>query len=280
MGNSSSSAPTSSTPPPQPPMPVITAPVQRSPVLDGASGLHYSGRLYTNEASQLAADICNGATASVDQIKDIYTDPTTGKATGVSSPDLPIDEATKRISTTALQGHVGQLVSQGLIPGQIGNFDAQMTADKGFYATVKSEYCFYEARYIAALTQFLALVSDPHGADPKTTQPMLAQTVALNRRLNSLLEIINYIGNERAQSVNQRSPQIDKANDDLQSKMALLEAQKNFLESGDSVTRTQEEMIRYSAEKSRAMNIQIMFFVAVNVVALATVFQVYTTVGK
>ena len=37
--------------------------------------------------------------------------------------------------------------------------------------------------------------------------------------------------------------------------------------------------MRYSAEKSRAMNIQIVFFVALNVVALGTIITVYKTVG-
>jgi hypothetical protein len=38
-------------------------------------------------------------------------------------------------------------------------------------------------------------------------------------------------------------------------------------------------MMRYSAEKNRSMNIQIMFFVALNVVALGTVLTVYKNMG-
>jgi hypothetical protein len=34
-------------------------------------------------------------------------------------------------------------------------------------------------------------------------------------------------------------------------------------------------MMRFSGEKNRAMNIQIMFFVALNVVAIGTVMSVY-----
>jgi hypothetical protein len=61
----------------------------------------------------------------------------------------------------------------------------------------------------------------------------------------------------------------------VEAKLAVLAEQKNFLESSDATIQTQQEMLRYSAEKGRAMNIQIMFFVALNVVALGTVLTVY-----
>jgi len=102
--------------------------------------------------------------------------------------------------------------------------------------------------------------------------------VNLNKRLNSLLEILNYVGNSRARDVNERSPDIDKANVSLQDKINVLKKQQDFLTSSDTVTRTQEEMVRYSAEKNHAMNIQIIFFVAVNVIALGTIITVYKSV--
>jgi hypothetical protein len=153
-----------------------------------------------------------------------------------------------------------------------------MTADKAFYASIQTEYCFYEARYKAALTQFLTLVSDAHGADSGAVSSALTATVNLNKRLNSLLEILNYVGNSRARDVNERGSAIDKANASLQEKIDVLKKQQDFLTSSDSRIRTQEEMVRYSAEKNRAMNIQIMFFVALNVVALGTIITVYKSV--
>lgn len=262
MGNTSS----------QPPQQSIQLPMQRVPTVDGASGLHYSGRVYTNQVQQLSQDICNGASASVDQISDVMPN-------SISTTTLPVDDSTKRISTTALQGYIAQLESTGTIPGQMDSFDKQMRADKAFYASLQNEYCFYETRYVAAMTQFLALVSNPNGADQGAVTSTLASTVALNQRLNSLLEIINYVGNERAQMVNERSPAIDAANQALDQKLATLAEQQIMLTSGDARLKTQAEMIRYSAEKSRAMNIQIMFFVALNVVALGTVFTVYKSAG-
>jgi len=248
--------------------PSTTLETIRAPIADGASGLHYSGAVYTNQVQQLSKDLCNGATVSIDHIADVMPD-------GISSASLPLDATTQRISSSALQGYISELESRGLIPGQQGSFDQQMQADKAFYAAIQTEYCYYEARYVAAMTQFLALVSNPNGTDQNGVSGVLQSTQALNQRLNSLLEILNYVGNERARNVNVRGPEIDAANQQLDDRLARLAAQKEFLSSNDVRLKTQVEMIRYSAEKSHAMNIQIMFFVALNVVALGTVLTVY-----
>jgi len=248
--------------------PMATVPMVRTPVPDGASGLHYSGKLYMNEAAQLSQDICQGGTATADQIYDVC-------ANSISTASLPLDPQTNRISASALQGYVDTAVSKGLIPGETSSLQAQMAADAAFYAAVKAEYCFYEARYIAALTQFLTIASVQTGADQAALKKVLDQTVVLNKRLNSLLEIVAYVGNQRAQATNNRSTQITAANQALEAKLAVLTEQKNFLESSDATIQTQQEMLRYSAEKGRAMNIQIMFFVALNMVALGTVLTVY-----
>lgn len=274
MGNASSSSQTPSQPPPPqppapaPPMPVVSVPLQRVPTSDGASGLHYSGQVYMNQAPRLASGLCDGATVSPDQIGDIYPN-------SVSSPSLSVDGTTHRISQQALQGHVEGLIARGLIPGQAGDFSTQMAADKAFYAAVQAEYCFYEARYVAALSQFLNLVAAQPPAEGAAVQAALNQTIALNSRLNSLLEVINYVGNDRARQVNARGPAIEKANADIQAKLDTLNSQKKFLETSDAVERTQREMMRFSAEKNRAMTIQILFFVGLNVVALGTVLTVY-----
>lgn len=259
---------TTSLPVPAPPQPVINIPMQRVPAMDGASGLHYSGRIYLNQAEMMSKDICSSSSVTPDQI-------TVEMPNSISTASLPVDESTKRISATAIQGYVTNLVSAGKIPGQLPKFDDQVTADRAFYASVQTEYCYYEARYIAALTQFLTMIADPANTNSKGAQDALNQAVNLNRRLNSLLEIINYVGNDRAQKVNARGPEIDKANASLQEKIAALRAQTQMLQSADVRTRTQEEMMRFSGEKNRAMNIQIMFFVALNVVAIGTVMSVY-----
>jgi hypothetical protein len=250
-----------------PPVPVVTIPIQRVPTRDGASGLHYSGRLYANEFNATSMEMCEGG-VSPDKIND-------DMPKSISTATMAIDPNTKRIDAGQLGNYVKKLEVQGLVPGIKPNFDEQMTADKAFYSSIQTEFCFYQLRYVAALKQFLALVAAPQGADTTAT---LNSTVNLNKRLNSLLEIMNYVANSRAKTVDARAPKIIEANTKLQEKIAQLNAQKEFLQTSDVRIRTQEEMMRYSAEKSRAMNIQIMFFVALNVVALGTIITVYKTI--
>jgi hypothetical protein len=217
---------------------------------------------------KLTSDLCAGQSATVEQIGEVMPN-------SISTTTLPVDDGTKRISQPALESYVKSLVARGDAPGQFPEFNKQMEVDKAFYQKVRTEYCFYETRYVAALNQFLAVVSDPRGGDSSAA---LAATVTLNKRLNSLLEVMNYVGNDRARLVNDRSKKLNNYNDTLQEKIRILRAQQDFLQSGDVVLKTQGEMMRYSAEKSHATNIQIIFFVALNVVAIGTVLTVYKNV--
>jgi len=257
-----------------PPVPVGVLSNERNPTYDGASGLNYSGRVYANQFAALASDICKDSATGVtiNKVKDIMDK-------SISSPGLPVDDSTKRISATALAGHVNNLEGLGLIPGLKGTMDEQSKADRDFYAAVQNEYCFYESRYKVALTGFLTLVASSGASTDPQVQDLLDTTTKLNKRLNSLLEILNYVGNARARAVNNRSPQLEQASKALDEKIAILKAQKEYINSNDVKLRTQEEMIRFSAEKSVSMNIQIAAFVALNVVAISSVIFVYKSMG-
>ncbi len=274
QGQSSVSVPLPPPPPPAPgpPIPVVNLPLQRVPVEDGSSGLHYSGRVYTNTFSQMSTDICKGDTVKITQVEDIFPN-------GVSSVDIAMDDKTHRISAAALQTYVKNLVSTGKVPGEMSDMAKQVAADKAFYESVQSEYCFYESRYKVALQIFLSVVSDPRGADNTVIQKYLQIVIGINRRLNSLLEVLMAVSNDRARKVQAREADIMAANKTIQDQVAVLRNQREFLQSSDIRTRTQEEMMRFSAEKNRAMSNQIMFFVALNVVALGTIFTVYRGMG-
>ena len=246
----------------------------KTPIADGASGLHYSGQVYMNNVQMMTQEICSGGPVS-------YTDPnfSTQFPNGVTpSQSLPIDPTTNRITASAIHDYVENiLIPGGKVPDQMATIDAQIQADRTFYASVKTEYCYYEARYIGALTQFITEVSSTQ-ATATSGQAALATTIKLNVTLNTLLEIMNYVGNKRARAVNDRNNVIFVANQKVNKRLGELNAQQSFLQSSDVRLKTQSEMMRYSKEKNNAMNIQIMFFVALNVVALGTVFVVYKNV--
>jgi len=254
--------------------PSAQLPKVKTPIMDGTSGLHYSGKVYTNNVQMMTQNICPAGTVS-------YTDPTfTARFPNGVTPTQPlaIDPTTKRITASAIQNYVDNtLTPAGKVPEVKATIDEQIMADRTFYASVKSEYCFYEMRYIGALTQFITEVSALN-ATASSGQAPLTATINLNVTLNTLLEIMNYVGNKRARAVNDRNNDIFKANEKINARLSELAGQQAFLQSSDVRIKTQSEMMRYSKEKNNAMNIQIMFFVALNVVALGTVFVVYKNV--
>ena len=137
------------------PIQIQTLPIQRTGVQDGTSGLQYSGRLYTNQFQQHGADICKGARVDFKNVGDVLPN-------SISTTNLPVDATTNRISAANIQSYVKSLVDQKIIPDSVSNFEQQLALDSAFYESVQREYCFYETRYKAALTQFLELVSDVH----------------------------------------------------------------------------------------------------------------------
>ena len=69
-------------------IPFATIPVRREPIPEGASGLHFpADRIYANSLQRMSSDICNGATASVDQINDVMPGSisTTTETAGIQS---------------------------------------------------------------------------------------------------------------------------------------------------------------------------------------------------
>ena len=242
-------------------------PTMKNGIQDGTSGLHYSGKTYLNQVNQMKGPICGSTVATYSQVNDPFNN-------GIGTDALPIDPLTQRISTTAIEGYVQKLQASGVIPGKIDDITQQIITDQVFYATVLKEYCFYEVRYTAALTQFITDVSQPN-AGPNAGDGSLKATITLNMKLNSILEVMNYIGTQRAKLVDSRNSQINDANNQMNARLIELQRQQKFLKSSDVRLQTQSEMMRYSKEKNSAMNTQIIFFITLNVVALGTMLTVY-----
>jgi hypothetical protein len=218
-------------------------------------------------------NICsNVAQVTYDKVNDVFPN-------GVASnPDwISIDRETGKVTPSSLASYVDLLTDNGTIPGREANASIQNEKDRAFYARIENEYCFYQVRYKTALSQFIAKVSEPNAAT-NAGNAELEVSKLLNKKLNILLEVMNYIGNQRAQNVNSRNSDMNlesSINNNIREQINTLKSQSELLNSSDVRTQTQLEMMHYSKEKNTAMNIQIMFFIALNVVALGTIFTVY-----
>jgi len=228
------------------------------------SGLNYTGGIFNSWSSTLKTQTCDTALGAGVPVGSVMPDG------GISTPNK-LEGAAIAVYVSSKECTDPKMCVRGKIPGKINDMDKQLQLDRRFYETSQEEYCFYEVRYRKALTDLLTKLS----SNTTVTTAEYNTVIGLNNRLNSLLLIVNEVADRRAGMVNQRSNLIERADNDLHTKNEQLRKQKEFLQSSDVRIRTQEEMMRYSAEKSRAMNIQIVFFVALNIVALGTILTVY-----
>ncbi len=205
---------------------------------------------------------------------------------GVASLALAADPTSGRVPVSALQSYVAELESRGVIKPKttrnVGdnaemetNMDETVVNDAEFYNRLQDEYCFYEQRYRYALRQFLALATSRVQEDNAKARSMLNITIRLNRYLNSMTEIMNYLAQQRVAATNELKSDIDARNARINANMASLQATYNFLKKDDSIIRTQKEMIRFGVEKNNHVSNQISLWAALNVLAVATIFYVY-----
>jgi len=213
---------------------------------------------------------------------------------GVMTESLAIDPQTGRVLPSQLAAHVMNLQKKG---GPIDKPEMQKIAldnnnpaaavaeekrmesvvsiDASFFNKMRAEYCFYEQRYRYALKTFLQLATSRDTKDNPVAQRMLQHTKKLNTRLNSVLEVMNYLTQTRVGEANRNKDEINKSNIEINKALDKLKNTYDKLSSDNAMLITQKEMVRYTHEKNSYTTNQISLWAALNVLALGTIFYVY-----
>jgi hypothetical protein len=204
---------------------------------------------------------------------------------GVASEQLVPDPSTGRISNSVLAAHVNRLMQSGVIRRRPTvnvadaevetNITAMIQVDTEMYERLQREYCHYEQRYRYALKEFLKLATSRNAADATAAQTMLANTKTLNLRLNSLLEIMNYLAASRVSEVNMNKTAVNNYNRTISERLDKLKKSYSYLTQENVIVKTQKEAVRYTQEKNNYTSNQIALWAAMNVVALGVIFYVY-----
>jgi hypothetical protein len=193
---------------------------------------------------------------------------------GVSFSGFDLDNR-QRVPVDALAAQITNLKSNGQWPDNKAKVDEQIQVDTQFYQAVKKEYCWYENRYSYILPKYLTLLTSDNKSDITLSQAMLASVTNLNKRLQSLLEIMNAVANERATRVDGYRARHVSGNNLINTNIAKLAEMKRKLSSSNVRLSTQKEMIAYTEEKNRALRVQITVFAVLNVIALGVVYTAY-----
>ena len=204
---------------------------------------------------------------------------------GIGSESLLPDSSTGRIPVSAIQQYVSNSTNIKARPSQqLANADQSLSEtdmdtlvanDADLTNQLRSEYCFYEQRYRYALKQFLTKATSRNQQDNGPAQALLGITKTLNLRLNSILEIMNYLAQDRVTQVNMNKTSINSLNSSINSKMASLSKTYAMLSGEDAIVQTQKEMVRYTEEKNNYTSNQIAIWATLNILAIGTIAYVY-----
>ena len=97
----------------------------------------------------------------------------------------------------------------------------------------------------------------------------------MNKRANSVLQIISYLAQTRVGNILSSKTAIDGLNVDINNKLAKLQAGYSLLNKDNAIVTTQKEMVRFTEEKNNYTNNRIVVWTALNVLALGAIFYVY-----
>lgn len=147
--------------------------------------------------------------------------------------------------------------------------------DATLQANIINEYCYYQQRYEVALKTFLRLATSRVDNSRSEAEEYLNITKDLNMKMNTLLEIVNYLTTSRVARINSTKAATETYNLNIKQNMADLNKAYTFLNRENAVIKTQKEMARYAKEKNNYTSNQIAVWAAINVMAIGTIFYVY-----
>jgi hypothetical protein len=207
---------------------------------------------------------------------------------GVASDSLVPDESTGRVSAASIASHVQSLQGSGILKsrptraieggGQETDTDLLKKQDSELHAKLQAEYCYYEQRYRYALKNFLYKATSRNANDNPEAHRLLRDTRTLNIRVNSVLEVMNYLTQQRVEMVNSITSQANSSNTSINAKLEKLGNTYKLLNSDNAIIKTQKESVRYTQEKNNHSSNQIAMWVALNGIALASIYFVYKSV--
>ncbi len=191
--------------------------------------------------------------------------------------------------------HVGLLEGAAKLPKSLTEDEkkdaqtvyAYLSADEKALAAMKSEFCYYNARYRYAVTQFLQYATaaaapakgSSSSAAPAANSPVaddwLAALRTLARRMIDMLSIMTHITQRRMKEYGEAGPEVAKRNADLIMRLNALKDQKAGLDKPTAEVDVSERMMAYTKEKARANRNLIALYSFLNLVALGMLFYVY-----
>jgi len=199
---------------------------------------------------------------------------------GISTTTFIPDSSTGRVSASTITSYILQLQRQQLLPtaptlsNPPGDLAVQINTDVETYKKIQAEYCYYEAQYKTALSNYLAAATSADTSLNAAARTQIQAVTQLNLRLNSLLEIMNALSQDRASNVQSNKDSINQWNRQISSKLSGLQDQYNRIKGNKDAVLRQSHMIDFTKEKNQSASNQIGLYIALNIGAIGLIFFV------
>lgn len=194
----------------------------------------------------------------------------------LSSDALIPDEKTNRISASALATYISSLENRGLIKPYSPSTDmeVQINNDKELFEMMNKEYCYYERKYRQALKDYFDAATSTDTSLNASARTKIQASVSFNRRLNSLLEIMNYISQSRAKTVESNKATINSKNKVINDRLSRLKSQYDMIMKDHVSIQSQKALLEYTQEKNNNISNQIGLYIGLNILAIGTILYV------
>lgn len=199
--------------------------------------------------------------------------PVFDESKSLSSDALLPDPKTMRISASALATHISALENRGLIKPYRPSIDmeTQIKQDREVFEAMNKEYCYYEDKYRKALKEYFEAATSTDTSLNATARTKIQSAVTFNRKLNSLLEIMNFISQGRAKTVEANKGVINQKNKQINDRLTRLKSQYDMIMKDHISIESQKALIEYSKEKNNYVSNQIGLYIGLNILAIGTI---------
>lgn len=198
------------------------------------------------------------------------------------------------VTQTALVAAVNSLMGRGIVPkppavdatsGTDSNaVQVYMKKEAAFINGLRTEYCFYEARYKYAVRQLIQKLqdgySDTNSQNKALIQKFLGFAQTLNRKLNDFSQLTNTVTQIRNEQTQASSAGIDSLNRQIAERTKKIEEQNAILAGGDGQTKLYKEMMKYSRERVNYTNNMLTMYAFMNVTALGLLVYLYSAMKE
>lgn len=185
-----------------------------------------------------------------------------------------------------LDAHIQRLKTANIIPAEpsLQSTISQDTALAQYTAALnnlvdnlKTEYCFYDARYKYAIRDLFTSIASATSTNA-TNGSLTAKTdicILLNYRLKDLSQTISAITESINTSTKGLNTNINSLNSELSSYFTKLRGQAEILKSEAPTAEIRKRMVEYTREKAKATNNLLSLYFFLDVVALGMLFYIY-----